>query len=362
MTHTILRILKWVLIILPSFLLLAALFVAGARLITWANVRISAENGVDEGVYVDLGGQEQYLLIRGEDASNPVVIWLHGGPSSPDGYANYAWQQHLTDRYTFINWDQRGCGRTYFRNASADPTNATATFDQALIDLDALVNYACTRFGQEQVILVGHSYGTLLGSHYALAHPEKVAAYIGVGQLVSFESDLYAYEHALALARERGDDTSAMETAHAAYLAEPTLVNMIAMRRTTLPYHTAEREGNTLWLGLASPHMGIDDLRWFLLQLGDMEDYFALNQPLYDHILTADARDAGMTYAMPVGFITGGSDWVTPAKYAQDYHDMITAPDKRIALIDGCGHAPHFGAPEEFCTLLNSMLEAFLAR
>ena len=361
MKQIILRILVWTPVAVAGILLLAVLFVAAARLITRSNVRITSDNGVDEGVYVELCGQEQYLLIRGEDTSNPVVIWVHGGPSSPDGYANYAWQQHLTDRYTFINWDQRGCGRTYFRNAASDPHNATATFPQALEDLDALVDYARERFGQDQVIIVGHSYGTLLGSAYIHLHPEKVAAYIGVGQLVSFESELFSYDHALGVAKERGDDVTAMQAAHDAYLAEPTLINMIAMRRTTLPYHTPAREASTLWLGIASPHMGMSDLRWFLLQCGDMEDYFALNQPLYDYILTADVRDFGLTCAMPVGFITGGSDWVTPVKYAQDYHDMLTAPEKRIALIEGCGHSPHYDAPEEFAATLGAMLETFLS-
>lgn len=362
MKKSILRILTWGLIVLISLPVLALLFAGSARLITWTGIRITGANGVDEGVYVPIGGQEQYLLIRGGDVSNPVVIWLHGGPSSPDGYVNHVWQQHLTGHYTFINWDQRGCGRTYFRNISADPDNLTVTFDQALTDLDMLVDYARTRFGQEQVIIVGHSYGTLLGSRYALAHPEKVAAYIGVGQMVSIESETYSYEHALGIARERGDDVSAMEAAHAAYLAEPTLPRMIAMRRTTAPYHTAEREANTIWLGVSSPCMGWDDLRWFLVQCGDMEDYFARNQQLFDYMFSADLRDSGLTYAMPVGFITGRSDWVTPAKYAQDYHDAITAPEKQIALLDGCGHTPHYDAPEEFCQILDGMLSGFLAQ
>lgn len=62
-----------------------------------------------------------------------------------------------------------------------DPNNETATFEQAQTDLDELVDYACMRFGQEKVIIVGHLYGTMLGSQYVLEHPGKVAAYIGEG-------------------------------------------------------------------------------------------------------------------------------------------------------------------------------------
>ena len=110
--------------------------------------------------FVVLGGLEQYLLIRGEDTSNPVIIWLHGGPAGSDAYMNHLFQKHLVEDYTIINWDQRGCGRTYYRNIKIDPDNSTVTFEQSQKDLDELIDYACSQFGQEKVIIVGHSYGT----------------------------------------------------------------------------------------------------------------------------------------------------------------------------------------------------------
>ncbi len=108
---------------------------------------------------------------------NPVLIWIHGGPSSPDASANYIFQKELVDKYTIINWEQRGCGRTYFQNAETDPENTTATFEQTQVYLNELVDYACERFVQEKVVIVGHSYGTMVGSKYVLTYPEKVAAY-----------------------------------------------------------------------------------------------------------------------------------------------------------------------------------------
>lgn len=98
-----------------------------------------------------LGGQRQYLLIRGQDKNNPIIIWLHGGPAGPDAYTTYVFEQQLTDSYTFVNWEQRGCGRTYFKNKDQDPHNETVSFKQTQKDLDELVDYLCRRFNKKKL-------------------------------------------------------------------------------------------------------------------------------------------------------------------------------------------------------------------
>jgi hypothetical protein len=72
---------------------------------TYRTDHITAAGGIDEGTYVKLGGQRQYLLIRGQDKNNPIIIWLHGGPAGPDAYTTYVFEQQLTDSYTFVNWN-----------------------------------------------------------------------------------------------------------------------------------------------------------------------------------------------------------------------------------------------------------------
>ncbi len=352
-------ILKWLGISVLTLLVAAILFVCITRGVTYFSNHNDAPNSVDEGIYVTLGGQEQYLLIRGESVNNPVMIWLHGGPASPDAFANYTFQKHLVDEYTVVNWDQRGCGRTYYRNKDTDSNNETTSFEQAQADLDELVDYLTYRFNTDKVIIVGHSYGTMLGSKYTLEHPDKVAAYIGVGQFVDIESDIYSYEDAHTIAKAQGDDTTDLEAAYNKYSEDMTLVNMMNLRGLVSKYHPVPNEANTIWLGIASPHMGFDDLRWFLKQMGDFQEYVMLNQQLFDYIMVADVRDYGLEYQVPVGFISGSADWITHVKYSEDYYNAVSAPKKDIALIDGCGHSPHYDSPEEFCDELKGMLDAF---
>ena len=351
------RVLRIILVIALGVIFGAMTFVIGIRNFHAIKGGVHSADGIEEEGYLDLCGQEQYYLMRGEDRSNPVIIWIHGGPASPDTMETYAFSNYLKEDYTVVAWNQRGCGRTYYRNKGMDPDNETATFTQAQADLDALVNAVCGRFHQEKVILVGHSYGTMVGTRYAIDHPDKVAAYIGVGQMGAGGSDIYAYEDALSFATERGDDTEAMVAAFEKYQEEQNLENMLALRSYVSPYHTPDKESNYIWTALTSPFLGVDDVRWFGKQLGSLSDFISLNKQLFDYISEEDVYTYGKEFQVPVGFISGSCDWVTPVKYTEDYYNALTAPRKEMQLIEGWGHTVPQENPEEFADTLKKMLE-----
>lgn len=352
------RILGWFGGLLAGALIVAAVFVIGCRNVNYMQHYALIERGVDEGIFVQLGGQEQYVLMRGSDAENPVIIYLHGGPSSPDTYATYGFTDALLNDYTVIAWDQRGCGRTYFHNMEKDPGNETATFEQALTDLDELVEYARERFGQEKVIVLGHSYGTILGSEYALANPEKVSAYISVAQVVSMEKMVvYSYEDALKKAKEAGDDTTELVAAYETFCESEELADMMKVRSMGSKYQPVEVADRATWMAVTSPYFGVDDFRWFLKQLGSLDNYFSLNKPLFDYTYEFDAYENAMEFEMPVYFISGASDWICPVDSVREYADNITAPKRRLELMEGCGHNPQYSLSEEFAKKVRKVLE-----
>lgn len=275
----LLRILKWLFAFIGILIIAVILLIIGSRNINYAKHYKMLKNGIDEGTFLTLGGQEQYVLMRGMNTENPIIIYLHGGPSSPDTYTTYGFTDSLIDDYTVIAWDQRGCGRTYFHNLDNDPKNEKASFKQAQEDLDELVDYALERFGQDKVIILGHSYGTILGSVYVREHPEKVSAYIGAAQVVSLEKmDIYSYEDALAKAKEAGDDTAALEKAYEAFHTDSSITNMMNLRHLTAQYHPATVSDKATMIAIQSPYFGVDDFRWFIKQLGNIEQYWNLNK------------------------------------------------------------------------------------
>ncbi len=353
------RILRIILIAVASILVLSVLLVAFLRTTNYMHHKIELKDGINETTYLDINGQKQYVMMMGQDTANPVIIYLHGGPAGPDTFITYSFTDYLTDEYTVIGWDQRGCGRTYYKNAKNDPDNDTATFEQALDDLDVLVSYACERFGKDKVIIMGHSYGTVLGSVYVRRHPDKVKAYIGIGQVVSIEdADIYSYKDAITKARAAGDDITELEKVYDEFCKDPGIPTLVSLRNLTSKYHPVTREADYFGLALFSPYAGIDDIRWFGKQMGDVNKFVALNHNLFDYIMTFNAYDDGTSYQMPVCIIQGEEDWVCPTDKASEYLNAIEAPYKKLYIIDKCGHDVHCAQPKEFCKDLKEFLDS----
>src|SRR5580765_7660505 len=80
---------------------------------------VTGRDPIDEAKYVEVGGIEQWITIRGEDRRNPVLLFLHGGPGDATNPWGYAAFRSWLARFTVVQWDQRGSGRTLGRNGLA---------------------------------------------------------------------------------------------------------------------------------------------------------------------------------------------------------------------------------------------------
>ena len=357
---TLIKVLK-VLIAIPVVALLLLTIVAiGGRNINWFKSYIDTSKGVNESSYLEINGQEIFVSIRGRDINNPVIVYIHGGPGSPDSAIMPVFTDPLIDDYTVVCWDQRGCGRTYFRNAKTDPDNKTVTFNQAIKDTDALVDYVCERFGKDKVIIMGHSYGTLVGTRYVQEHSGKVAAYVGIGQDVNINiSDELSYQDALEKAKAGGGDIKALEDAYNAYKSGDSLKEYLILRQATSQYHQAPQAANSMMLALFSPYTGVDDVRWVIKQM-DIDGYYDLERDLMDTIYSYDVYDYSLSYDVPMFFISGAMDYTCNFSLAETYCDDIDAPVKKFAMIDGDGHTPQYDTPDFFASIVKRYLSDVL--
>jgi pimeloyl-ACP methyl ester carboxylesterase len=83
---------------------------------------------------VRIGGVDQYILIRGNDASLPVLLFLHGGPGMPAMYLAHSFQRELEKEFVVVQWDRRGAGKSYREDISSTLTTETACRGHRRID------------------------------------------------------------------------------------------------------------------------------------------------------------------------------------------------------------------------------------
>src|SRR4030095_15960117 len=131
---------------------------------------ITTPNGIDQASYVEIGGIEQWITIRGEDKRNPVLLFLHGGPGDATNPWSYATFRPWLQAFTVVQWDQRGAGLTLGKNGPSSASAITiARMTQDGIELTELLRKTLQK---EKVILVGHSWGSVLGILMVKARPE----------------------------------------------------------------------------------------------------------------------------------------------------------------------------------------------
>ena len=350
------------LILLAVFLILV-ITVFVARGVNAATSKIRTENGIQRAEFVTLGGIEQYVQIRGEDKENPVIIFLHGGPGSNVGFMSCYWQGDIEKDYTVVHWDQRGCANTFFRDQSAErPTIALL-----LSDLNELVDYIRTEFDEEQVIIMGHSWGTVLGSLYVSEHPEKISHYVAVGQVVdTMLGEELAMREAARLAAENGNSRAAEEILagfeRIMSIENPNISSFLSLRTLTGPYLPKGDSTSSFALsvmGTFSPDMTFSDLRWYLFATTDFEAYLFSNGLLAGLLFSKGGfsmHDHITEFEVPVTFISGDCDWVTPYPVVEQFFNDITAPHKEYILMENAGHSPYLDNPDVFSQALLSAL------
>ena len=345
-----------------AVIVLALLSVFVSRLINSNKNKIDTQNGIQESTYIDIDGMKQYIQIRGENTENPVMIFIHGGPASPMGYVSAYYQKELESELTIINYDQRGCGRTYYANDCDANSNIGLLVD----DLNSIVEYAKKRFGKNNVIIAGHSWGTVIGSIYVQKHPENVSCYIGISQITSlYENKLNAAKTALEKDAIKGTEDEQKLTnlinkmSKVKEYDDMPLDDLGQLVSITSKYIACEGEMSGLSqmiTGITSPDMNFNDMKWFLSQM-DTEKFFAQNKEIMEYAFFGfDIDMLSKNYNVPVYYIAGKGDYAVCQKDIETYYESIEAPDKAFYWIENAGHSMFMDNPKLYCDTIKDIL------
>lgn len=338
------RVLKIFAGVLVALLLVAALAISAG--LAWRLHRqhqvatLLALNGpaaIRESGYVTIGGIPQWISIRGENRADPVILFVHGGPGAAlSGEAEIfrGWEHD----FTLVQWDQRGGGLTFAAGArlTNDVPLARMTGDGIEV-----AEYVRRKLGKDRLVLLGHSWGSVLGVTIVKARPDLFSAYVGTGQIRDVAGELAtAYQATLLRARaaHRDDDVKVLQTiGPPPYRAHADLSPLLLTRNRYDDPADARFTGfgaaSGLVITMSSPDLSLSQatasVHGMLLTSGALD--------IYPPLLQADLRMLGCDFPIPFFVIEGDDDRFTYTELAKSYYDCIRAPHKEFLLIPG-GH------------------------
>jgi pimeloyl-ACP methyl ester carboxylesterase len=314
-------------------------------------------NGIAELQPVELNGYPQWLLIRGQDVSKPLLLFLHGGPGESNIWLAHYTMKELEQHFVCVNWDQRGAGRSF----QPGPPAESMTIDQFVQDTIALIEMLRSRFSQKKVLLLGHSWGSVLAMKVAATRPDLLYAVIGMGQVVDMKrgEDL-SYRYVLERAHDEhnrkairileqlgGADTYGKD---GKFIQRRWLVHFRGMMHGT-------DTGAVVSILLNAPECSIADcIRG--LTMRDMKFSCRL---MGDEIMGVNLLQEIPKLSIPVFFFTGRYDHTTPYDLVEQFCASLHAPSKKLIWFEHSAHMPHMEEPDKFQRELISIGSEFCA-
>ena len=124
-----------------------------------------------------LGGTLTTMHIWSKSVQNPVLLFVHGGPGSPNRHHIANKLLPLSNRFTLVGYDERGCGD------SRIPTTFPLRIEDLANQLRGVILYVKSLFPAAPLFVVGESFGSALSLITLSTHSLPVDAYIGYGQV-----------------------------------------------------------------------------------------------------------------------------------------------------------------------------------
>jgi pimeloyl-ACP methyl ester carboxylesterase len=299
---------------------------------------------------ITLGSVDQWISLRSEDVTNPMILFLHGGPGTAQISFARKPQRGLEKHFLVVNWDQRGAGRSYSRSLARHDM----TIERFVLDAEELVEALLREFRQTQVFLVGHSWGSIIGAKLAAKRPDLVAAYVGIGQVVDMKrGEEISYQFTLTEAERLGNAKALRELQRIGHPPYRNLRDAGVQRKWLARLHGATAKGSpigTLLRNLSLRDTRPSDIVRFIW--GAMFSLSCLEEQQNEVNLQTEVPEL----EVPVCFCAGRRDYNVPFELVVEYLQSLRAPRKEIVWFERSGHLPNFEEAEKFCGWCVSLL------
>jgi pimeloyl-ACP methyl ester carboxylesterase len=301
---------------------------------------IAGEHAIAALERVRLGGFEQTILLRGHDTRNPLLLHLHGGP----GVGQLPLAPYYADeleRHFVVHWDQRGAGASC---AGVDP--ATLTLDRVVADAIELAEQLERRF-QRPLVLLGHSWGSLVGVLAVKQRPDLFAAYVGVGQIVHLRrNEELSYRWVVEEAKRRGDAGALAELEAIGPPPYASYDELGVQRSHLMRWGGSIHDHRAARAALPAFLFGREyDLATRVRFMGCFKQSM---ERIWERVQDVDLEREAARLERPVFLLIGRADYNTPFELAEAWASELEAPHLEVIRFEGVGHFLPIEQPQAF--------------
>jgi proline iminopeptidase len=283
---------------------------------------------VEKEFFVHVDGAKLFCRTFGK--SNSPIIVMHGGPGL--GHDHLLPQLAEIGAFSFATfYDQRGTGKS-----TSDDDWQSDPFQTYVRDVDQLRE----TLGLKTVSLLGHSWGGILASLYALAYPQHVDKMIYINSVPLSSADYMAFvKHRSQIVNTYKDELTAIRESPAFSQGDPKTVEKY-YRIYFRNYFAKPELANMLTLTMR-PEAAINNFKIYDL----FYNYTANNSfDLYEGLKALNKQS----------LIIACDKDVIPLHYMQHLHKSI--PSSKFVLIKDSGHFPYIDQPDILFKTLNDFI------
>lgn len=304
-------------------------------------------------IILNIEGYKHNIRIFGTNPSAPVIISLHGGPGGCDRYFMRNMQKYFAG-FNVVCWDQLGSGCSFRCNILKEDMNIT----HFVRDLDTIVDYIRNYFNRDKLILMAHSWGTIIGSIYACEHSNKISLFISCGHLVNARiAEEISYSNLSRIIKDSKDLKTLRTIGRPINGLYTSTNNRIKKMRLNQKYR-----GSIYQITDENRHtVGID--------LGILTEYSLINVVRYikgmqfswnclkNELMNIDITNHMMRLTVPTYLFAGRHDNVTPQEPVLQCLQSIANDNISYHVMEGAAHSPHFEKPIEFSNEIRRIVE-----
>lgn len=273
------------------------------------------QTSIDTAQIFTIGGIKQFVRIKGQDISKPLLLFLHGGPGSSLMSKADKITNRLQQQFTVVHWDQRETGETLRLNKTFQPLTLQLFYD----DTHDLIDTLLRRFQQSKLYLAGYSWGSGLGFYIADKYPNLLYAYIAISPVINqWKSERLSLEMLKNKMGKKGREE---------------------LSQVKIPFENAEQlYYHRKWLRKYDGQKFVNLSFRKSFVLGWAVTWF----DVWSKSCAVNLFETLPAIRCPVYFFAGAKDHNTSYSITREYFNMVKSPKKDLFLFENAGH----GLPE----------------